>query len=68
MTERGAQDNGTESAQEEMIARRDPGGGGGGATERGGGGNGSFSIIWNQFDGARSGRGYAMHANGPIIK
>ena len=31
MTERGAQDNGTESAQEEMIARRDPGGGGGGA-------------------------------------
>ena len=52
MTERGAQDNGTESAQEEMIARRDPGGGGGGATERGGVGNGSFSIIWNQFDGA----------------
>ena len=40
----------------------------GAVRQREGGGNGSFSIIWNQFDGARSGRGYAMHANGPIIK
>ena len=64
-SERGLRDS--ELAQEEMIASPDLAGA---ARLMGGeGGYGSFSIISNQFAGASAGQGgYAMHANGPIIK